>query len=53
MVYYKPIKMIINILALAKVIIETIMQQYGLFNSIFSDPDLVFILKFWSSQFIS
>ncbi len=37
MVYYEPIKVIIDALALAEVIIEAVMQHHGFSNSIVSD----------------
>lgn len=47
-VHYEPIKIIINTLELAKVIIDVVMQYYGLSNSIISDRGAIFIFKFWS-----
>lgn len=47
MVYYKPVKTLIIILDLAKVIINVVIWHYGLSESIFSDCDSVFNLKFW------
>lgn len=47
MIYYKPVKVIINAPALVEVIIKMIIQYHGLPNSIVSDCGLVFISKFW------
>ena len=46
--YYEPIKVIINILGFAEVILNIVIQYYSLSNSIVSDWGLVFISKFWS-----
>lgn len=48
MLYYKPIKIKINILGLIKVNIHVIIRYYNLFDSIFSNLVLVFISKFKS-----
>ncbi len=48
-VYYEPVKMIINAPALAEVIIEAVMWHYDLPDLIVCNWDSVFILKFWSS----
>ena len=37
MVYFEPIKIIINALYLAKVIIDVVVWHYGLLNSIITD----------------
>ncbi len=49
MVHYKPVKVTINALALAEVIIKALVQYYSLPDSIVSDQGSVFTLKFWSS----
>ncbi len=49
MVYYEPVKVTINALALAEVIIEAVVQYHGLLDSIVNDQSLVFTSKFWSS----
>lgn len=46
MVYYKLIKVTINISGLAKAIINVVMRHYSLFNLIVTDYGLVFISKF-------
>ena len=47
-IHYKSVKITINTPALAEVIIETVVQHHGLFNSIVSNQGLVFTSKFWS-----
>ena len=47
MVYYKPIKVIINVPSLAEVIINVIVHYYGVLELIVTDWDLLFTLKFW------
>lgn len=37
MIYYEPIKIIINVLSLTKVIMDIIMRNHGLLDSIVSD----------------
>ena len=49
MVYYKLIKVTINALGLAEVIIDMIVRYYGLLDSIITDWELIFTSKFWSS----
>ena len=49
MVYYKPVKITINVLGFAKVIINMVVQHHGLPNSIMTDGRFLFTLKFWSS----
>lgn len=46
MVYYKSIKVTLNALALVEVVIEAVVQYYGLLDSIVNDQGLVFTLKF-------
>ena len=48
MVYYEPVKVIIDALGLAEVILEVVVRHHGLPDSIVSDRDLLFISKFWS-----
>ena len=48
MVHYKPVKITIDALGLAKVIINVVVQHYGLPNSIITDQGSLFISKFWS-----
>lgn len=47
MVYYKPVKVIINAIGLAKVIFNMEMQYYSLSDFIISDYGAIFISKFW------
>ena len=49
MVYCGPVKVTIDALSLAEVIINVVMRPHGLPDSIVSDRGLLFILKFWSS----
>ncbi len=49
MVHYEPVKVTIDLSALAEVIIEAVVRHHGLPNSIVSDQGLVFISKFWFS----
>lgn len=48
MIFYKPIKIIIDASDLVKVILDVVIQHHSLSNSIMSDWGLVFTLKFWS-----
>ncbi len=48
-VHYKPVKVTIDISALAEIIIETVVRHYRLPDSIVSDWGSVFTSKFWSS----
>ena len=48
-IYYKPIKMIIDTLALVKVIIKIKVWYHGLSDLIVTDWGSVFISKFWLS----
>lgn len=48
-VYYQPVKVIINTLAQGKVIIEMIVQHHDLPNSNVNDQGSIFDSKFWSS----
>ena len=47
MVYYKPVKITINALDLAGVIIDVVVRHYGLPDSIVTDQGSIFISKFW------
>ena len=47
MVYYEPVKITINALELAEVIIDVLICQHSLLNSIITDRGLFFTLKFW------
>ncbi len=46
MVHYEPVKMTINVTALAEVIIEAVVRHHGLPDSIVSNRGSVFTLKF-------
>ena len=48
MVHYKPIKITINALKLAKVIIEVIVCHHGILDSIVTNKSSFFTWKFWS-----
>ena len=48
MVYYKPVKVMINISNLAKIIINVVIYYYKALKSIVTDQSLLFISKFWS-----
>ena len=48
MVYYELIKISINAPRLVKLIIDLVIFYHGLPNSIVTDQDLLFTLKFWS-----
>ena len=48
MVYYEPIKVIINAPGLAEVILDVVVWHHGLLNSIMSNRGSFFTLKFWS-----
>ena len=47
MVYYKPLKITIDIFDLARVIIDVLIWYYRLFASIITNKGSVLILKFW------
>ena len=51
MVYYEPVKVTIDALGLAEVIIDIVVRYHGLPDSIFNDRGLLFTLKFWSSLY--
>ena len=48
MVHYKPVKITINALRLAKVILDMVVIHHGLLDSIVSDKGSLFTSKFWS-----
>ena len=48
MVYYKSVKVTINALGLAEIIIKTVARHYDLPDSIVSNCGSVFTSKFWS-----
>ena len=48
MVHYKPVKITINALGLAEVIIDVVVRHYGLPDSIIIDWGSLFTSKFWS-----
>ena len=49
MVHYKLVKVTINTLGLAEVIIDVVLQCHDLSDSIISDWEVIFTSKFWSS----
>ena len=51
MVYYKLVKVIINAVGLAKVIIDMEMRYYGLLDFIISNRGAIFTFKFWFSLY--
>ncbi len=48
MVYYKPVKVMIDAPGLAEVIINMVVYYHGVLESILTDQGLLFISKFWS-----
>lgn len=48
MVYYKPVKATFDALRLAKVILDVVVQDYSLLDSIVTDRGSIFTLKLWS-----
>ena len=48
MVYYEPVKVIIDAPGLAEVIIDMVVRYYGLLDSIVTNQRSFFTLKFWS-----
>ena len=48
MVYYEPVKVIINAPGLAEVIINVVVHYHKIPKSIVMDQDLLFTIKFWS-----
>ena len=51
MVHYKPVKITLNILGLAEVIIHVVVRHHGLLDSIVTNRGLLFTSKFWSSLY--
>ena len=51
MVYYKPVKVIINASGLAELIIDVVVRYYGLPDSIISERGAIFTSIFWSSLY--
>ena len=49
MVYYKLVKVTIDVVGLAKVIINMVVRQHGLLDLIVTNRGLLFTSKFWSS----
>ncbi len=49
MVYYKSVKVTIDALGLAKVIINVVVRHHGIPISIVTDQELLFTSNFWSS----
>ena len=47
MIYYKMVKILIDVSGLVKVIINIIVRYYGLPESIIINCNLLFISKFW------
>ena len=48
MVHYEPVKITINALELAKVILDIVVWHHGLPDSIVTNKSLLFTSKFWS-----
>lgn len=51
MINYKLVKININALTLAKIILNIIIQHYSLPNLIVTDKDMLFTLNFWLSLY--
>ncbi len=47
MVHYEPVKVTIDVLDLAEMIINMVMRHYGVPELIVTDQSLLFTLKFW------
>ena len=47
-VYHEPVKVTINALGQAEVIIDVVVRHHGLPDSIISDRGAIFTSKFWS-----
>ena len=45
MVYYEPIKLMINVLSLAEVIINVVLHYYGVLKVIIANEGLLFTIK--------
>ncbi len=50
-VYYKPVKVIINSLSLVEIIIKVVVRYHNFSDVIVSDRDSLFTSKFWSSLY--
>ena len=48
MIYYKPVKMTIDSLGLAEVIINVVVRHHSFLDSIFTNQGSLFTSKFWS-----
>ena len=48
MVYYKLVKVTINTLSLANIIINVMVRHHDFLDSIVTNRELLFTLKFWS-----
>ena len=48
MVYYKPVKITLDIPGLAEVIIDVVVRYYGIPNSVVTNRGPFLTLKFWS-----
>lgn len=48
MVYYKPVKTIIDVTSLAEIIMDIVVRYYSLFELNLIDQSLLFTSKFWS-----
>ena len=49
MIHYKPVKITINALGLAKIIIDVVMHYHSLLDSIITNQGTLFTSKFWLS----
>ena len=49
MVYYKLLKITLNALGLAELIIDMVVHHHGLLDSIVTDKSSLFTSKFWLS----
>ncbi len=47
MVYFEFVKVTIDVLGLAKVIINMVLCHYDIFESIVTDQNFLFMSKFW------
>ena len=47
MIFYKLVKITINVLDLAKLIINIVIYHHGITELIVTDQNLLFTLKFW------
>ena len=51
MVYYEPVKVIINAPGLVEIILDMVVWHHDLSNSMITDRGLRFTLKLWSSLY--